>query len=297
MEPNPYLKRLGLAETDRLVILHADDIGMCQASITAFADMVEFGLISSGATMTPCSWFPQVAARFARPDVDLGVHLTLNAEWDAYRWGPLSTRDPASGLLDDEGYSPRTVEVVQARADPVAVQVELQAQVARALAAGIDVTHIDTHMGTVMHGKFIASYIQLALQHRLPVMLPRMDAAALEHLGMERQTIDLMARTIEQLQDQGVPLIDHIEMLPLDQPDNRVEQAKRRLAGLPAGITHFIIHPAVDTPELRAIAPDWPSRVADYQAFTRPELLDYVRASGIQVIGYRALREAWRGLN
>jgi hypothetical protein len=60
---------------------------------------------------------------------------------------------------------------------------------------------------------------------------------------------------------------------------------------LPPGLTHFVLHPAVDTPELRAITPDWPSRVADYQAFSSRELREYVRRSGVQVIGYGELRD------
>lgn len=88
---NPFLARLGYGPDDRVVIIHADDVGMCQASLAAFADMVAFGLVSSGSTMVPCSWFPAAAAFCrANPEVDMGVHVTLTCEWDAYRWGPIS---------------------------------------------------------------------------------------------------------------------------------------------------------------------------------------------------------------
>ena len=99
---NAALKQLGYAADDRVVIIHADDIGMCHATLPAMADLLDFGLLSSAATMVPCAWFPQTAA-FCRdhPTVDMGVHLTVNCEWEAYRWGPISTRDPASGMLDD----------------------------------------------------------------------------------------------------------------------------------------------------------------------------------------------------
>ena len=101
MKPNPALKKLGFSENERLVIIHVDDIGMCQASVAAFADLWDFGLVSSGAVMVPCPWFLE-AAKYAsqHPQADLGVHLTLNCEWDTYRWGPLSTCDPQTGLLD-----------------------------------------------------------------------------------------------------------------------------------------------------------------------------------------------------
>ena len=89
-------------------------------------------------------------------------------------------------------------------------------------------------------------------------------------------------------------MFDHMAMMPLDEPAHRVETAKRLFDALPPGLSYFILHPAMDTPELRAIAPDWPNRVADYEAFTSPELRDYVRDSGIHVIGYRALRDLMR---
>ncbi|MDD5370175.1 MAG: ChbG/HpnK family deacetylase, partial [Anaerolineaceae bacterium] len=166
MRPNPVLHQLGLANTDRVVIIHTDDIGMCQASVSAFAKLYDFGLISSGATMVPCPWFLE-AARFCREHqgVDMGVHLTLTSEWETYRWGPVSTRDIASGLMDEQGYFPRCVGPVQENADPAAANWEMEGQVKRAIAAGIQPTHIDTHMGTVAHAKFIPGYLGISAQY------------------------------------------------------------------------------------------------------------------------------------
>jgi len=295
VNPNPVLRKLGLADDDRVVIIHTDDIGMCQASLAAFADLVDFGLISSGATMVPCPWFPEVAAYCrAHPSVDLGVHLTLTSEWDAYRWGPISTRDATSGLMDEEGYFYRQSEPVQEHGDPAAVQIELLAQVERALKAGIDVTHVDTHMATVMHPKFIPVYLQVAAQYHLPPMLPRWYQARQDEMGLDAETAAIAARVMPEIEAQGVPMFDHLAMMPLDEPAHRVETAKRLLGALPPGLSYFILHPAKDTPELRAIAPDWPNRVADYEAFTSPELRDYVKGSGLHVIGYRTLRDLMR---
>jgi predicted glycoside hydrolase/deacetylase ChbG (UPF0249 family) len=295
MDPNPVLRKLGFADDDRVAIIHTDDIGMCQATMSALADLVDFGLVSSGAVMVPCPWFPHVAAYCRQhPRVDLGVHLTLTSEWDAYRWGPISTRDPASGLMDEEGYFHRRSEQVQEHGDAAAVQLELQMQVDRAMAAGIDVTHVDTHMGAVAQLEFIPAYVQLAIQHRLPAMILRLDEMGWREAGLDQETAAFATQLVQQLEAQGLPLLDHLVGLPLDQPDGRVALAKQAFDRLPPGLTHFIIHPAQDTPELRAIAPDWPSRVADYQAFTSEELRDAVRDSGVQVIGYRALRDLMR---
>jgi len=296
MNPNPVSKKLGLAGDDRVVIVHADDIGMCHATLPAFADLMDFGLVSSGAVMVPCPWFPQVAAYCRQhPRVDLGVHLTLTSEWEGYRWGPISTRDPTPGLMDEAGYFHRDVEPVQRQAEPAAVQAELEAQVARALANGIDVTHIDTHMGAVAHPRFIPGYVQLAQQHNLPFLILRLDEAGWRAAGLDGETAAFAARFAAWLEEQGLPLLDHLHRgLPLDQPEDRVERAKRAFDSLLPGLTHFVLHPAQDTPELRAITPDWRSRVADYRAFTSPELRDYVRDAGIHVIGYRALRDVVR---
>jgi len=295
MKPNPLLKKLGFSDTDRLVILHADDIGMCQASLPAFEHLWEFGTISSGATMVPCPWFP-AAARLCRenPEIDMGVHATLNSEWEDYRWGPISSRDPASGMLDSDGYFHQWKPEAQAQANPEAVAAEIEAQVQRALEAGIDVTHVDSHMGTVIDPKFAQGYLAPLFKQRLPVMMPRATAVGLDLLEASQDEIAAMQSFLELLEEQEMPLLDGILAMPLDQPEDQLETAKHLLHQLPVGITHFLLHPAVDTPELRAVTTDWPSRVANYKTFLNQELKDFIRKEGIQIIGYRQIRETMR---
>ena len=293
---NPFLSRLGYGPEDRVVVLHADDIGMCHATLPAYVDLLEFGLISSAATMVTCPWFPAAAALCrAHPEVDMGVHLTLTCEWDDYRWGPISTRDHASGLLDAEGYLHRTSEAVWEQATEGAVRTEVEAQLDRALAAGVDVTHVDTHMGTLAHPRFAAGYVDLALSRRLPLLMTRLDPTNPRNSALLRtspEIAELSGKLADRIEDAGMPVFDHVVGLPLDRPEERVAQARRVLDGLPPGLSMFIVHPAQDTPELRAIARDWPSRVADLEAFTNPELREHIRASGIHVVGYRTLRAA-----
>ena len=292
MKPNPVLKKLGFSNDDRVVIIHTDDIGMCQASVDAFAEMTEFGLISSGAVMVPCPWFLE-AADFAvsNPEVDLGAHLTLTSEWQTYRWGPISTRDPESGLMDDQGFFHRRSEGVWEHTNPEAVHVELEAQITRALAAGINLTHIDTHMGSVAHPKIISSYIQLAMKFGLPLMLPRMDVPAImAQQGIDEETAKSLVGTLHTLEEMGLPLLDGMSGLELEHAEGRFEQAREALLALKPGITHFIIHPSKDTPELRHITDSWDCRVADYETFTSQATRDLIKNEGIQVIGYRALK-------
>jgi predicted glycoside hydrolase/deacetylase ChbG (UPF0249 family) len=298
---NPALKKLGYDERDRVVIIHADDIGMCQATLPALADLLDAGLISSAATMVPCAWFPEVAA-FCRGnrDVDMGVHLTLTCEYHSYRWGPISTRDPASGLMDDDGYFHFSPDGVDAHATPEAAAREFVAQLERAQVAGIDVTHVDNHQLSAFRPKFLNAYSGLAVATRLPLLFLRLDAAGWQALAqalglaLDWETACNLAETGHELEAQGMPVLDHATTLPLDRPEDRVDQARHLFGQLPAGLTHFVLHPSVDTPELRAITPDWPRRVADYGAFSSRELREYVQQSGVQIIGYRELRELLR---
>ena len=292
MKTNPVLKKLGFSKDDRVIIIHTDDIGMCQASVDAFAEMVEFGLISSGAVMVPCPWFLE-AAQYGRshPQADIGVHLTLTSEWETYRWGPVSTRDPDSGLMDTQGYFHKSAEDVWAHADPSAAAAELEMQITRALAEGMTLTHIVTHMGSIAHPKFLPAYIQLATKYGLPPMIPRMTSEELiAREDIDPSTAEILTGMIHTLEEMGIPLLDRLSGLELVESAGRFEQAKAALSALKPGLTHFIIHPSKDTPELRHITDSWDCRVADYETFTSEKTREFIRNEGIQVIGYEPLK-------
>jgi predicted glycoside hydrolase/deacetylase ChbG (UPF0249 family) len=203
-------------------------------------------------------------------------------------------------MIDDQGYFFHTSEQVQRTGDPDAVQREMEAQVKRALEAGIDVTHVDTHMGAIAHVKFAPAYIQTALQHRLPPFLVRSidtvmhEMAARNMQDPDTALIALITRQLQALEAQGVPVLDAIRQMPLNQPKDRLQQIKQTLETFPVGITYLIVHPAKDTPELRATTADWRGRVADYEAFTSNALKDYINDSGIHIIGWRVLRDLMR---
>lgn len=295
MKPNPFLKKLGFSGNDRAVIIHTDDIGMCHASVQAFKDLWAFGSISSGAVMTPCPWFPAVAQMCREnPAIDMGVHATLNAEWENYRWGPVSGGEAGSGLKDEAGYFHQWHQAVYDNASLEQVEIEVNLQIEKALEAGIDVTHVDSHMGTIMNQKFIQSYIQAAASRLLPNFLPRLNAVGINLMGVDDEARVRYAPVMEAMENTGVPMMDGVLGMPLEHGDDHVEVAKKLLGELPVGITHFILHPSIDTPELRAIAPDWRARVANYNAFMSDELKMFVEKEDIKVIGYRAIRNAMR---
>lgn len=287
------LAELGFADDDRVVVVHADDVGMTEASVSAFADLVDGGLLSSASVMVPCPWFERAAAVCReRPGVDVGVHMTFTSEWEGYRWGPLSTCDPASGLLDEQGRFPRTRQRLQAAAQPVAVRRELEAQLDRALAAGIDVTHLDSHMFSVFHPDLIPHYVDLGEERGLPAIVACTDGLPMQWFTPEAE--DRGRELVQEWRERGMPLVDDQCMLTLGDDEEPLAKAKRSFDELLPGLTHMIIHPARDTPELRAMTPNWRHRTREYEIFMDPELRRHVEASGVRVIGYRALREAMR---
>src|SRR5215213_5530892 len=192
-------------------------------------------------------WFPAVVQMCKEnPDMDMGVHATLNAEWESFRWGPISTTESSSGLIDDAGYFHQWHPAVYANARPEAVDVEVNAQVERALAAGIDVTHVDSHMGTILHPNFIESYIQAATKRALPSLLPTLDAVGWNVMANEEQK-DAYAPIVEKLESMGVPMLDGILGMPLEHDNDHIGVAKQLFGEAPVGITHFIFHPSIDT--------------------------------------------------
>ncbi|MBT3360984.1 MAG: ChbG/HpnK family deacetylase, partial [Rhodospirillales bacterium] len=171
---NPTSKALGLDPHTRAVIIHADDVGMCHGANQAFVELSWAGAITCGSVMVPCPWFPEMADLAAgEPKFDLGVHLTLTCEWPGYRWRPLVSASPASGLVDSDGFMWRRVALLAEHVEPEAAEMEMRAQIDRALAAGIDVTHIDTHMGAAAIPSLVDIYVRLGQEYQLPILLPR----------------------------------------------------------------------------------------------------------------------------
>jgi predicted glycoside hydrolase/deacetylase ChbG (UPF0249 family) len=282
---NPALAELGFAADDRVVIIHADDVGMCAATIDAFFELSDCGVISAGSVMVVCPWFPAVATRCRnRAELDVGVHLTLTSEWDGYRWGPISTRDPASGLLDEDGYFYRNQDQWRS-VDPQAVRMEAQAQLNRAQAAGLELTHIDCHMFAMLRPSLADQYVSLGFARQLPVLMTRQP----------QWVVALSEAAIAGWEKQGLPVFDHLREMPLNgQATNRLDLTTNLFDELPPGLTYLITHPATDTPELRAITPDWRARVADFDTFRDDRLARHLRRHGIHVIGWRPLLELMR---
>lgn len=270
-------ERLGYGPEDRLLIINCDDLGSCHAANIAIYESLRDGLATSATLMVPCPWSRDAASRYRGEDV--GVHLTLNSEWDRYRWGPI-THSPS--LLDGDGGFPRTITDVWDHADLDEVRRELRAQVERAILWGFDISHLDSHMGTLqLRPEFFDVYLDLAVEFQLPL---RLSGASSE------RSIGFPFRRLAA--EEGVLFPDHFAMVRGPGSRRTIEKV---ITDLRPGITEVYVHPAVDTPELRAVADDWPSRVDDHDLITNdPWLRAALDQAGVQRIGYRPLRDLQR---
>ena len=208
-------------ETTRLVV-HADDVGMNHGANRAFVELSHFGTITAGSVMVPCPWFSEIAEEAATDDrLDCGVHLTLNSEMTHYRWGPLTRPGPASGLLDDHGYLWPDVASVRRNAHPDAVEAEWRAQIDRALAAGIDVTHLDAHMGSALAPEWCDRYVAVGIDYGVPVLI----TASLAHYGPNKHLADpgddALRDAVAAARAAGMPVFDQVLETDFSRPRGR----------------------------------------------------------------------------
>jgi predicted glycoside hydrolase/deacetylase ChbG (UPF0249 family) len=288
-------ERLGFAAADRVAVVHCDDIGMCHAANEGAFEALARGPASCGSLMVPCPWFPEAAERARRdPALDLGVHLTLNAEWASYRWGPVAGAAAVPSLLDADGYFFRTTLETVKRARPEEVERELRAQVERARAAGVDVTHLDTHMGTCIYPPFLDVYSKLARDYRLPVFAVRPEPAVLEARGLAAAA-PLFARLADTLEAAGIPVLDGFDDCSLHfAPGEGAAHNAKRLAGLGPGVSYLICHPARGGEELDAITEEAHMRDFEREFYGGEAGRRALEAEGIRTVGMRALRDLVR---
>lgn len=275
------------------VVIHQDDVGMCHGANVAFVELSRRGTITCGSVMVPCPWFNEIAEQAAAdPTLDLGVHLTLTAEKAHYRWRPLTSPPASAGLTDATGHLWRDVASVRRHADPDAVEVELRAQIERAFAAGIDVTHLDAHMGAALAPELGDLYVRLADEHRLPILL----TGSLTDYGpgddhLAGATEAEYAPLVDAARSSGHAIFDEVRETPWSRRDDEPARPtyESMFADLPAGLTFMALHPNAPG-ELEAIEPATAHiRTAEYQLFRSPEWATWLAAQDLEPIGMRAL--------
>jgi chitin disaccharide deacetylase len=272
-------ERLGYGADERLLIVNCDDLGSSHAANQAIEQSMRQGFATSATLMVPCPW--AFAAARALADLDIGVHLTLTAEYAGYRWRSLTG---AASLHDADGFLPATAEAVFACADLADVRAECRAQIDQALAWGVDVTHLDSHMGTVQtDARFYDVYAELAAEYRLPLRMA--GAGAEKVLGFEFR---------RPAAERGLVFPDHLLAPRWGFPTRQV--LIDSLQRLRPGVTEVFLHPVVDGPELRGYdsgAPD--IRAGDYANLLDDALRALLEDAGVGLISFRPLRDLQRG--
>ncbi|HUC36838.1 MAG TPA: polysaccharide deacetylase family protein [Acidimicrobiales bacterium] len=270
-------ERLGYEPDAKLLILNCDDLGMCHSANVGVYEALRKGLATSASLMVPCPWARGAVAGYRGDDV--GVHLTVNAEFDLYRWGPITH---APSLLDGDGGFPRTVADVWDHADLDEVRRECRAQIERAILWGFDVSHLDAHMGTMqIKAEFFDVYLELAVEFGLPM---RLSGAGTENpIGFPFRQL---------ASEEGVVFPD--DLLYVNGVGSR-STLLDAVSGLGAGVTEAYLHPAVDSPELRDLAPDATARADDHRLLVSdPDLRELLEETGVTLLGYRPLRDLMR---
>jgi predicted glycoside hydrolase/deacetylase ChbG (UPF0249 family) len=283
-------ERLGYAPDARLVIVHADDLGMShsinEATIKAFSS----GLVNSGSIMMPCSWVPEIAAYArANPQADLGLHLTLTSEWQKYRWRPLLAGGSVQSLLDADGYLYLTESEAASHLNVLEAEKEIRAQIERANKLGIRPTHLDSHMGTLYQTKeLFEMFVRVARENKLPIRVAKDMSGRMPFLSQILKPEDI--------------LIDGIVSIePSVTAEGWANFYIDELKKLPPGITELVIHIAYDDAEMKAVTfehPNWGAawRQRDFDFFTSDAFRKVLEENHIKLITYRDLQKLQYGM-
>ena len=280
------------------IVLHQDDVGMCHGANVAFSELSNLGSITSGSVMVPCPWFREAAEMAAsNKKLDLGVHLTLTAEKEFYRWPPLTSAGKSSGLVDDDGYMWRDVSSVRRNANIEAVALELRAQIDFALASGFDVTHLDAHMGVTLAPEFCAIYISLGAEYRLPVLLTKKLSQYGPNNHIVGVTDEQFNKFVVLAAEKNMPIFDRV----LETDFNR--KATMQLGDLAyqtmftknlIGLTFAALHPNAPG-EVEVIEPNqFHVRTQEHEIFSSNNYLSWLAKNEIKPIGMRELRDEMR---
>jgi predicted glycoside hydrolase/deacetylase ChbG (UPF0249 family) len=286
--PKSLAEKLGYPPDARLLIVHADDVGVTHSVNAATIKALESGLVNSASIMVPCSWFPEIAD-FARshPDADLGLHLTLTSERVYYRWSPVASKDKVSSLVDENGYfhhdwTPTT------RINPKEVELELRAQIDRAYAMGIRPTHLDSHQYRLIdNGKELFEVaVRIARDYKLPLFVARDWFADRPYLESSLSASDIV--------------LDHtVTIAPTVPAAQWADFYKTALKNLQPGVTEFVIHLGYDNDELKAATRErdtWGAawRQRDFDFFTSQEFRDLLSKQNIKLITWHEIASVAR---
>jgi hypothetical protein len=279
-------ERLGYPKDAKLVIIHADDLGVSHSENAASIAALEKGSVSSASIMVPCPWFPEIAAYAqANPKADFGLHITLTSEWKYYKWGPVTAKEKVPGLVNKNGFLYSSVDSVINSASAKEVEEEIRNQVIRAKQFGIDPTHLDAHMGTALSQlDYFKAYLKVGHEFKIPVFITSLFESSLK------------VRLESLLTDKDVVVDNVLSASPGDFKTGFQAFYTNGIKNLKPGLTYLIIHTAYDDAEMRAVTidhPDWGAawRQQDFNYFSSEECKKTLKENNIYVISWKEIRD------
>ncbi|HEX7859455.1 MAG TPA: polysaccharide deacetylase family protein [Verrucomicrobiae bacterium] len=287
-----YAQKLGWKADDVVLILHIDDAGMSHASNLGVMQSTEQGAATSFSIMMPCPWVPELVNWIKKnPTVDSGLHLTMTAEWKLYRWGPLAGKSVVPGLVDEQGCLWHSVEQVCAHATPDEIETEIRAQILRAEKLGIEITHLDSHMGTLFaRADYFERFLKVGIERKIPILAVggHMTHAMVEN-GDAAKALKPLASKIW---DAGLPVIDDLHTSVTSwKPPEKKERVLQLIRELKPGITEILFHASVMTEEFPLITGSAASRHADTEFLKSPELKALIKERNIHLTTWRELKK------
>jgi predicted glycoside hydrolase/deacetylase ChbG (UPF0249 family) len=284
----PLNERLGYPADAKLLIVHADDLGMAHSINAASTKALGTGQVSSASIMVPCPWFAEIAA-YARKNAgaDLGLHLTLTSEWAFYRWGPVLSKERAASLVKTDGYLYPLENEAAAAMDVREAEAEVRAQIERARAFGIVPTHLDSHMGTLYQSEALFKmFLRVARENHLPVRISKDRFAQSPFLASAVGPDDVVLDSI-------------VEIGPDVKPDQWADFYAEAVKHLQPGVTEMVVHLAYDDEEMRAMTidhPDWGAawRQRDFDFFTGDAFKRLLAEHNVKLITWREVGKLLR---
>jgi len=290
-------RKLGYPSDARLLIIHADDFGVCETANAATIRALETGVVTSASVMVPCPGFEEAAAYCARnPDADIGVHLTFTNEYPDYNWGPVSPAEKVPSLVNGRGHFYPTTQEVWEHGSAEHIEIEMRAQIEKALAAGMRPTHVDSHMGVLFEPNLLRVYLRLAREYHLPLMIPRQYVSSEQSRGVKSPHKLLHKLLGIWLVVAGHLPIDRLYVGGLDEvatpQDEYYDWVIRDLA---PGVNEVLVHLALDSGDIHSLGERSERRVKDFEIMTAPKMRKLIESRGIVLVGYRPILELVKG--
>ncbi|NNE78320.1 MAG: ChbG/HpnK family deacetylase [Pricia sp.] len=294
--PNTWAEKLGWPAGKKVIMLHADDVGMCPEANIAARQQLEAGDIQSAAVMIPCPNAEEfITYAKNNPNMDVGLHLTLTSEWKTHRWGPVTDNAEVPGLLDEDEKLWHTVRQVVEHASAEEVEKEIRAQIEQSIAWGHRPDHIDTHMGTLFGDpSYVKVYMKVAEEYGIPANI--IDISNPTVLAEFRSKgYPMNDSVVKMSENYSLPKLDYFSSAPnADTYEEKISKFKELINSLEPGLTEIIFHPSVLTDNLKSITGSWQQRSWEAQMFSDPDLVQFFEDEGIIFTNWQEIMERFK---